>query len=140
MEMILISKLFNKNLKIHFSYQNMLMELSIELNLLHIQIIMFSVQVKVIKNTEKIQMSELTIILNKEIIGSLKMQDGVHSQLDLKQIHYFIFLLLMKKNMLMVNKMSELILIKKKEIFGSLLQYQILFIHIHSYINHLLLQ
>lgn len=73
---------------------------SIELSQLHIQIISFSAQMTMLENLEMILMLELITLLNQEIIGSLKMLDGVHSQSDLKQIQISTSLLLMMDQML----------------------------------------
>lgn len=74
-------------------------------------------------------------LMRKEIIGLLKMLDGVVLQLDQRQILINIYLLLMifQINM-MVNLMLEHIQIKiKKKIFGLLLQFQIFCIHMVVY-------
>lgn len=89
------------------------------------------------ESSEMTSMSEHTTMLNQETIGLLRMLDGAHSQSDQKQIQTSICLLLMITPMLIkVNLMSEHTHIKKKEIFGSLLQFQILYTHTHFYINH----
>lgn len=96
-------------------------EQHIELNQLLIHIIMFFVQTIMLENLEMILMLEHMHMLNQEIIGLLKMLDGVHLQLDQKQIQISFYLLLMIIQMhINMNLMLEHIHIKKKEIYGLL--------------------
>lgn len=79
-------------------------------------------------------MCEPMHLMNKEIIGLLKMLDGVVLQLDRRQIliNTSSLLMIFQINM-KVNSMLEPIQLKiKKKIFGLLLQFQILCIHMVS--------